>query len=213
MSGAGCEMIRTKDTPVEKTPGHILALETLLPHDMAASEVLALVLGKLKVGQEEVNELVLNRVGTVDVALVALPRLESLAREVIKASVVEFNNALPAEKRTTQDLDVLDFDVVSLLTRCEHFQKHSSLLREQIKEVAKAILPMSLSICTECTLPPTAEELAEMQAAREQEELLRAQQQQAGAKSKGKKPSKEKKSVAETGGKSSAREMINASRK
>ena len=193
-----------------KTPCHILALETLLPHDMAASEVLALVLTKLKVGQEEINELVLNREDTVDVALVALPRLESLAREVVRASVVEFNNALPAEKRAAQDLDDIEFDVVSLLTRCELFQKHSPLLREQIKEVAKAIMPMSLSICSECTLPPTAAELAVMEAAREQEELLRAQHQQ----SKGKKPPpKEKKSVAETGGKSSARQMINASRK
>ena len=40
-------MIRTKDEAKEKTPAHLVALERLLPHDMAASELLALVLAKL----------------------------------------------------------------------------------------------------------------------------------------------------------------------
>ena len=167
-------MIRTKDEAKEKTPAHLVALERLLPHDMAASELLALVLAKLKTASEDVNSLVLERETLPAVAVEAVPRLEQLASEVIKESMVEFNASLPLDKRLPPDpsLASMDFDLLSLLVRCEAL--NSPQLREQLRELTRAVLPMSLGVCPECSLPLTAEELEEEARVREQEEAAAA---------------------------------------
>jgi hypothetical protein len=165
-------MIRTKDVAVAKIPGHILALEALVPHDVAATELLALVLNKLQDRKEEISEVVLSRESCVDVA-VMLPQLEALAQDLIKASVSEFNDNQPEARRSPADLSALDFDVHSLLARCEIFQAHSPLLRDQLKDVMRTLLPMSLQACPDCALPLTAEELELERQLKEQEEAAK----------------------------------------
>jgi len=160
-------MIKTKDAPVVKTPKHIVVLEQMIPHDMAASELVASVLEKLKISQEEINSVMLQRESTIDVALVALPFLDKLLRKAITRSVIEYNNSLPEAKR--QQLEDLEFDLQSLLVRCELFQGNSSLLRDQLKELSQASLPMNPAVFPDCTLPLTPEELEFQRLVKEQE--------------------------------------------
>lgn len=151
-------MIRTKDVPVVKTPPHVLALEQLILHDISASEILTLLIEKIKNGQVEINEIVANRENSVETALVALPYLLNLASDVIKSVLVDYNKSLTEGKRVV-GIDDLTFDLLSLLSRCEKFQSHSPLLREQLQDCVSFLIPMNTRVCTDCSLPPTAEEL------------------------------------------------------
>lgn len=152
-------MLQTKDAPAGKPALHLPALEAIISHDVGAGEVLALILDKLKSkgADKMIQDSVQEQSSCYETALNTLPMSISTVQEAIKVSLVEY--AAKMQPPPPQKLEEIEFDLVSFIQRCEAFTSRSPLLRDQLGELSRCALPMSLVACPDCTLPPTAAEL------------------------------------------------------